>query len=90
MYPIFLNDDFAVGTAFKGTDGKWVYVFANGNAEGEALKLKVQALGTFEKYVYEENALPKGDALIAACEETALDTISFALAPKTVVLWREK
>ena len=90
VYPIFLNDDFAVGTAFKGTDGKWVYVFANGNAEGEALKLKVQASGTFEKYVYEENALPKGDALIAACEETALNTISFALAPQTVVLWREK
>ena len=90
VYPIFLNDDFAVGTAFKGSDGKWVYVFANGNAEGEALKLKVQASGTFEKYVYEENALPKGDALIAACGETALDTISFALAPQTVVLWREK
>ena len=90
VYPIFLNDDFAVGTAFKGTDGKWVYVFANGNDEGEALKLKVQTSGMFEKYVYSENDLPKGDALIAACEETALDTISFALAPQTVVLWREK
>jgi alpha-galactosidase len=90
VYPIFLNDDFAVGTAFKGTDGKWVYVFVNGNADGEALKLKLQASGTFEKYVYEENALPKGDTLIAPCEETAIDTISFDLEPQTVVLWREK
>lgn len=90
VYPIFLNDDFAIGTAFKGTDGKWVYVFANGNAEGEALKLKFQASGTFEKYVYTQDALPKGDALISACEQSSSGTISFTLAPQTVVLWSEK
>lgn len=90
VYPIFLNDDFAIGTAFKGTDGKWVYVFANGNAEGEVLKLSVEASGTFEKYVYSENDLPKGDALIAKCDEVSSNQIFFELAPQTVVLWREK
>lgn len=90
VYPIFLNDDFAVGTAFKGTDGKWVYVFANGNAEGESLKLSMQTSGTFEKYVYSENALPKGDALISKCDDVSSNQIFFELAPKTVVLWRQK
>jgi alpha-galactosidase len=90
VYPIFLNDDFAIGTAFKGTDGKWVYVFANGNADGDALKLGIQTAGTFEKYVYEENALPQGDGLIAQSGANVTGDIFFDLAPQTVVVWREK
>lgn len=89
VYPIFLNDDFAIGTAFKGTDGKWVYVFANGNAEGDGLNLTLKTTETFEKYVYAENALPQGDALIASSGEVVGD-ISFTLAPQTIVLWRQK
>lgn len=90
VYPIYLNDDFAIGTAFKGTDGKWVYVFANGNADGESLKLTVSASGSFEKFTYEENSLPSGDGLISACEEISSGKLSFELAPQTVVLWRQK
>ena len=90
VYPIFLNDDFAIGTAFKGTDGKWVYVFANGNAEGEPLKLSLQTAGTFEKYVYSEDTLPSGDDLIASCGESGSGKLAFELAPQTIVLWRQK
>ena len=89
VYPISLNDDFALGTAFKGMDGKWVYVFANGNAEGEAFKLSLTVEGTFEKYEYTEAKLPNGDHLIASSGE-ATDLIQFELAPQTVVVWKQK
>ena len=89
VYPISLNDDFALGTAFKGMDGKWVYVFANGNAEGEAFKLSLTVEGTFEKYEYTEAKLPNGDHLIASSGETT-DLIQFELAPQTVVVWKQK
>ena len=89
VYPISLDDDFALGTAFKGTDGKWVYVFANGNAEGEGLKLVLQANGSFEKYEYAEGKLPNGDNLIAVSGEGS-GLIPFELAPQTVVVWKQK
>ena len=89
VYPIYLNDDFAIGTAFKGTDGKWVYVFANGNAEGEAFKLAIRAQGSFEKYECKEGTLPQGDDLISVSEEQT-DILSFELSPQTVVVWKQK
>ncbi len=94
-YPIYLNDDFAVGTAFKGNDGKWVYVFANGNAEGDAMKIalhNIGAYGEFEKFVYAEGSLPTGDALIEASETVKVQNqvLSFELAPETVILFKQK
>ncbi len=94
-YPIYLGDDFAVGTAFKGADGKWVYVFANGNAEGEAMKLALHnagAYGEFEMFVYVEDSLPTGDNLIEACAIVKVknQVLAFELAPETVVLLKQK
>lgn len=89
VYPIYLNNDFAIGTAFKGENGKWVYVFANGNAEGESLKLAFKQNGSFEKYEYKEGFLPSGDNLIQA-SQTQSNVVSFDLAPQTVVVWVEK
>lgn len=95
VYPIDLNNDFAVGSAFKGEDGKWVYVFANGNAEGEAIKLALQngdLVGEYEMYVYSEDTLPEGDSLIAASKTLTTENLvlTVELAPQTVVLLRQK
>ena len=95
VYPVQLGNDYAVGTAFKGSDGKWTYVFANGNADGEALKISLQngnAYGEFAKYVYAEHALPNGDALIASSGAVKVtgQVLSFELAPQTVVAFRQK
>ncbi|MBE6925821.1 MAG: hypothetical protein E7461_03150 [Ruminococcaceae bacterium] len=95
VYPIDLKNDFAAGTAFKGEDGKWVYVLANGNAEGDALKLALQngeLVGEYEVYVYSRDALPAGDSLIAASETLTTENLvlTLELAPQSVVLLRQK
>ena len=95
VYPINLNNEFALGSAFKGEDGKWVYVFANGNSEGDALKLALQngeLVGEFEMYVYSQDALPEGDNLIAAYGTLKTENLvlTIELEPQTVVLLRQK
>ena len=95
VYPIALNNEFATGTAFRGEDGKWVYVLANGNSEGEALKLALQnggISGEYEMYVYRQDALPEGDALISASGTLTTENLVLLLElePQTVVLLREK
>lgn len=93
VYPIALNNDFAVGTAFRGEDGKWVYVFANGNSEGVKLALQNGEIsGEYEMYVYRQDALPEGDALITSSGTLTTENLvlTLELAPQTVVLLREK
>lgn len=95
VYAINLNNDFAIGTAFKGADGKWTYVFANGNAEGETLKIALQNGangGQFDKYVYAEGSLPQGDDLISASGTASFENkvLQVELAPQTVVLYKQR
>jgi len=95
VYPIDLKNDFAVGSAFRGEDGKWVYVLANGNADGETMKLALQNgshSGEYEMYVYSEDALPEGDNLIAAAGTMRTENLvlTIELEPKTVILLKEK
>ena len=89
-YPIDLGDDFALGTAFKGTDGRWVYVFANGNEKDTSFKLAFTTADSFDKYEYNEAALPTGDSLISASVEGQTGCVAFELAPQTVVVWKQK
>ncbi len=94
IYPIYLNDDYAVSTAFKDTEGKWTYVFANGNRNGAPMKLALQngnVYGSFQKYVYEENGLPAGDGMITAEETVKVQNqvLSFDLAPNSVVIFKD-
>ena len=91
IYPILLNDNFAVGTAFRNPDGKWVYAFANGNPEGSALKIALQngsVYGSFARYDYAEDRLPEGDALIESSSQLTVSgqVLAFELAPNTVTL----
>ena len=70
IYPLDFNDDFAVGTAFKDNDGKWVYVFANGNNTDKSLEIINPNLkGSFSIYRYENGKLPKNDELINSKEK---------------------
>lgn len=94
VYPISLGDGLAAGTAFKGSDGKWVYVFANGNGDGAPMRLALkngEVYGSFEKYVYSEDSLPEGDELISPSGVVAVknQVLSFELAPQTVVLFKQ-
>lgn len=89
VYPIYLDDDFAVGTAFKGKDGKWVYVFANGNNEGSK-KLALYANGTFDMYQYLETALPTGDNLIEKSGTSSNGLLAFDLQAQSVVVFVHK
>lgn len=95
VYPIDLKNDFAIGSAFKGEDGKWVYVLANGNAEGDAMKLALQngeIAGEYEMYVYSKDSLPEGDNLIASSGTLKTENLvlTVELAPQTVILLRQK
>lgn len=95
VYPIYLNDDYAIGTAFKGKDGKWTYVFANGNEEGDSLQISFRNNNVYEKfnqYIYEEDSLPSDDSLLhpSVSLEVCGQVLSFKLKPKTVMLFSQK
>lgn len=71
IYPLDLKDDFAIGTAFKNVDGKWVYVLSNGSKEDRSLSIfNDQSTGKFSIFRYEENKLPKTDELISSTESS--------------------
>lgn len=94
-YPIYLNNDYAIGTAFKDEDGKWTYVFANGNSDGEALQIALHngtVYGEFEQYLYAADSLPTDDSLISSCGtlQTIGQVLSFALSPQTVTVFKQK
>lgn len=95
VYPIDLSNDFALGTAFKGKDGKWTYVFANGNAEGEALKIALNSEavdGEFDVYTYAQDSLPKDDSLIpsSGIKKVSGQVLAFELAPQTVTVLKQR
>lgn len=93
IYPIDLNRDFAIGTAFKDTEGKWTYVFANGSKQEERFIMSNSAAGSkFDCYVYEKGNLPIGDNLIEPKEQVKIgeEGLSVILNPQTVILYRQK
>lgn len=92
VYPIECGNSKIAGSAFRGTDGKWVYVIANGSENTVKFALhNAGAYGTFEKYEYKEGALPQGDNLIAASatEKVKNQVLEFESAAQTVTLYRE-
>ncbi len=93
IYPIDLGEDFAIGTAFKGKDEKWTYVFANGCGESKFITVNNDAVkGKFDLYRYEENALPQRDEMITASETAKADVAGLQLEVKaySVVLCRQQ
>ena len=92
IHPLKLGEKFAAGTAFRNTDGKWVYVFAN--AEGKALQLAIEndAEGEFETLGYEEGCLPSDGSLIApdGTVATREGKLEITVAPASVLVCRQK
>lgn len=92
IYPIELERDFAIGTAFKGVGGEWTYVFANGSDSEERFSLHIPTSGsTFDYYIYEEKSLPQGDKLIVPQKQVKVrkNSLYITLKPQSVVLLRE-
>lgn len=93
VFPIHLNDDFFVGSAFKDDNGKWVYVFANAAAVSKSISINNPlAKGNFKVYRYEEDSLPADDSMIMSSESLAVDKVcvSVEVRPNTVVLCRQE
>lgn len=93
IYPLDLGDDFAIGTAFLNSDGKWNYLLANGSDESKFVSVSNEAVkGRFDIYRYEENSLPQGDALITASEIAKVrnQKLQFEVKPQSVVLCHEQ
>lgn len=93
IYPIELNEDFAIGSAFKGKDGKWTYVFANGTDGARKIAIVNSVVdGEFDLYKYEEQTLPADDGMITSDESISVKSgkLSVELYPNSVVLCRQK
>ena len=89
IYPLNLGDDFAIGTAFQNSSGKWSYMFANGTDESKFIAITNEAVkGKFDLYRYEENSLPNDDAMISASEtvKTRDKKLYLEVSPHSVVL----
>lgn len=92
VYPIECGDEFVAGTAFKNSNGKWVYVFANGSENNKKFAIyNPENFATFDKYVYEKNGLPSNDELLKSKGEFAVrnQVLEFELSANSVVLFNE-
>jgi alpha-galactosidase len=93
IYPLPLNDDFAIGTAFKNKDGKWTYVFANATAVSKYITINnLSADGVFNIFRYEENALPEDANMITSSESIKVKTgkLSVEIRPNSVTLCHQQ
>lgn len=93
IHPVNLGDDFAIGSAFQDSSGKWTYVFANATDSLKSLAvLNKGVTGRFDIYRYEENKLPVDGTLITSTENTSADKdkIYIEVKPNTVVLCRQQ
>lgn len=92
IYPMNLNDDFAIGSAFKGIDGKWTYVFANATDDPKFLSINNPLTeGYFDIYRYEEQNLPTDDQMITSTEIKPVDNgkLNIEIRQNSVVLCRQ-
>ncbi|MGV8136961.1 MAG: hypothetical protein AB2L20_17255 [Mangrovibacterium sp.] len=92
IYPINLNDDFSIGSAFRDQEGKWTYVFANATGFSKSIAVNNSlAGGSFDVYRYEESTLPEGDHVIQSQERIAMGDgkLRVEIKPNTVVLCQQ-
>lgn len=92
VYPIECGDEFVAGTAFKNSNGKWVYVFANGSEKNQKFAIyNPDNFATFDKFVYEKSGLPSNDGLLTSKGNFAVknQVLEFELPANSVVLFNE-
>lgn len=93
IYPIDLNDHYAIGSAFKDKEGKWTYILANATKSSKLLAINNPSIeGYFDIYRYEKNILPKNDNLITSTETVKVDRdkLNIEIRENSVVLCRQK
>lgn len=95
VYPLDMKGDFIAGTAVLGSDGRWVYVIANGSGDERSYRLTnahSSAGGICEIYRYQEGNLPKGDDMIAPCGEIVPGdgTYGITVPAQSVLVLRQK
>lgn len=93
IYPLYLDKDFAIGTAFRDRAGVWTYVFANGSEQEEQFNVvNPEINANFDLFVYDKEALPENDNMIEAKEtvSTIESRLHIVLKPQTVTLYRQK
>jgi len=93
VFPIDLEDEYAVGAAFKDEEGKWTYVFANATDEQKMLEVSnAEATGKFDFYEYAEKTLPERDSLIEAqvTNEVEDGQLKIMVNPNSVKLCRQQ
>ena len=89
VHPLDLGRSLAAGTALKGSEGKWVYVLANGSEESLSFNLPApSARSTCRAYIYARESLPEDDKMIApSCRLLPQDgTFHLAMAPQTTLV----
>lgn len=91
IFPMEIRKDFASATAFKGEDGKWVYVIANQEYTPLFLRIENGISGKFEVIRYKEDELPSDDSLLKPCKtlNSERNSLKIEVLPKTVVVCRQ-
>lgn len=73
IYPLCTGDELIAASAFLRGDGKWVYVLANSSDADKKFAFRNEFYGEFDVYAYAEDALPAGEAMIAATDTAAFE-----------------
>ena len=93
IYPLDLNDDFAIGSAFKDNNNKWTYVIVNATDASIFLDIFNSLTdGGFDIYRYEEKSLPQDDNMITSTENVKMENgkLCIEIRPNSVVLCHQK
>lgn len=70
VYPLDLQNEYAIGSAFLSEDGGWTYVFANGSEDDLEFNLfnaNDKNQGEYDIYRYTEDGLPEDDSMLSPC-----------------------
>lgn len=93
IYPLNLNEDFAIGTAFKDQTGKWSYLFANATDKSKFIAVHNKAAnGKFKLFRYEKKFLPCLDEPIQAAESIRVNShqLKVEIRANSVLLCRQE
>ena len=95
LYPIATPEEWYAGTAVRNTNGKWVYVFANGMDQEKTISLinkHAQTNGNYKVYRYTKDSLPVTDQMLPPDAEPlkVKDEIQCSIPPHSVVVLKQE
>ena len=95
IYPIATPEEWYAGTAVRNTNGKWVYVFANGMDQEKTISLinkHAQTNGNYKVYRYTKDSLPVTDQMLPPDAEPlkVKDEIQCSIPPHSVVVLKQE